>query len=168
MGKRTFLAVFLIALPALPVAAAQTGFAARDADLLERPAASARATGKLAKRQPLQVLAREGNWVRVGAGSASGWLRLIDLRLDPPPGKLPPLNRAKAAKDSGVRGFSEEELLAGTPGHAEIDKLGRYAVGAKDASGYARAAGLRARTLDYLDPADVLAPDRLPDDFFDE
>jgi hypothetical protein len=168
MGKRTFLAVFLIALAALPAMAAQTGFAARAADLLERPAASARATGKLTKKQPLQVLAREGNWVRVGAGPASGWVRLMDVRLDPPPGKLPPLNRAKAAKDNGVRGFSEEELLAGTPGASEIDKLGRYAVAAKDASGYARAAGLKARALDYLDPADVLAPDRLPDDFFDE
>ena len=65
-------------------------------------------------------------------------------------------------------GLTATAGASGTPGASEIDKLGRYAVAAKDASGYARAAGLKARALDYLDPADVLAPDRLPDDFFDE
>lgn len=167
MGRRTRLAVFLIALPVYPVFAAESGFASRAADLRERPADAARATGKLTKKQPLQVLAREGNWARVSAGSANGWVRLIDVRLDPPKGKALPLNRAKSAKDSGVRGFSEEELLGGTPGHSEVDRLKMFAVAAKDANGYARGAGLKARKLDYLDQLDYLSAD-LPEDFFDE
>jgi hypothetical protein len=167
MGKRTWLAVFLIALPAFPALGAEAGFASRAADLRERPADAARSTGKLTKRQPVRVLAREGNWARVSAGAASGWVRLVDVRLDPPKGRPAPLTRAKSAKDSGVRGFSEEELLAGTPGHSELDKLKKYAVAAKDASSYARGAGLRARKLDYLDQMDYMAAD-LPEDFFDE
>lgn len=167
MGKRTLLAVFLIALPVFPVFGAETGFASRAADLRERPADTARATGKLTRRQPLQVLGREGNWARVSAGSADGWVRLVDVRLDPPKGKALPLNRAKSAKDNGVRGFSEEELLGGAPGHSEVDKLKKYAVAAKDANGYARSAGLKPRKLDYLDQLDYLSAD-LPEDFFDE
>lgn len=167
MGKRTWLAVFLIVLPAAPAPGAETGFASRASDLRERPVDSARSTGKLAKKQPLHVLAREGNWARVSAGAVNGWVRLVDVRLDPPKGKPQPLNRAKSAKDNGVRGFSEEELLAGTPGHSEVDKLKKYAVAAKDASSYARAAGLKARKLDYLDQLDYMSTD-LPEDFFDE
>src|SRR5262245_65350316 len=106
MGKRTLLAVFLITLPSFPAFAAEAGFASRVAELRERPADSARGTGKLTKKQAVQVLAREGNWARVSAGAANGWVRLVDVRLDPPKGKPLPLNRAKSAKDNGVRGFS--------------------------------------------------------------
>lgn len=168
MGKRTWLAVFLMAWPGLPALAAETGFAARIADLRDRPTDNARVTGKLARKQTLQVLDREGAWIRVGAGASSGWVKLLDVRLDPPPGKRPALNRAKSAKDNGVRGFSEEELLAGTPGAFDTGALKKYAIAPKDASGYARGAGLTARKLDYLDAADYMAFDKLSDDFFDE
>lgn len=168
MGKRTLLAVFLVALPWASALCAETGFASRATELRERPAAAAQATGKLAKKQSLQVLGRDGGWVRVSTGKASGWVNLLDVRLDPPPGKAPALQRAKSAKDNGVRGFSEEDLLAGTPGAFDAKALKKYAVAPKDATGYARGAGLQARKLDYLDAGDYMALDRLPDDFFDE
>ena len=166
MGSR--IAALLLALCALPAYAAESGYAARDAELRERPAESARSVGKLAKKQKLEVLARQGNWMRVQEAKATGWVRLLDVRLDAAPASVLPAARVRPAKDDGIRGFSEEDLLAGAPGHAELDKLKMYAVTAKDAGGFARGAGLKARKLDYLDPMDAMAIDRLPEDFFDE
>lgn len=167
MGSR-IAAVILFAAIALPAQAAEPGYAARATDLRESPAESARLVGRLAKKQKVEILARQGNWTRVKVASASGWTRLLDVRFEAPPASALPAARVRPLEDNGIRGFSEEDLLAGTPGHSEIDKLKKYAVTAKDAGGYARGAGLKARKLDYLDAMDALAIDRLPEDFFDE
>jgi uncharacterized protein YgiM (DUF1202 family) len=166
MGTR--IAALLLALLSLPAYAAEPGYAARDAELRERPAESARVVGKLAKKQKVEVLARQGNWTRVQDARATGWVRLLDVRFEAAPASALPTARVRPPKDDGIRGFSEEDLLAGTPGHSELDKLKKYAVTAKDAGGFARSAGLKPRKLDYLDSMDAMAIDRLPEDFFDE
>lgn len=166
MGKRT-LPFLLLALLALPVHAGESGFASRDADVLGRPDANARAISRLVKRQPVEILGREGKWLQLKAGTVSGWVRLLDVRFNVP-AKVAPAARDKPFTDNGIRGFSEEELLAGTPSRGELDKLGFYSVPAKDAAGFARASGLKARRQDYIEPGDFLSMDDLPEDFFDE
>jgi hypothetical protein len=42
--------------------------------------------------------------------------------------------------DTGIRGFSEEELLVGAPNQAEGETLRRLGVAARDAASFARAA----------------------------
>jgi len=167
MGKRIS-AVVLSALLPLQGHAAESGFAARATDLRARPAESAPATGRLAKKQKLDILAREGNWTQVRGTGGTGWVRLLDVRYEAPAARALPAARVKPLKDNGIRGFSEEDLLAGVPGNSELGKLKKYAATAKDASGYARSAGLKPRQLDYLDPGDYLSIEQLPDDFFNE
>jgi hypothetical protein len=167
MGRRILPALLFAAL-AGNAQAADPGYAARDAELRERPADSARIVGRLTKKQKVEVLARQGNWTQVRGATAAGWVRLLDVRFDAPPASALPAARVRPLKDDGIRGFSEEDLLAGVPGHSETGKLKKYAVTARDANGFARGAGLKARKLDYLDPGEVMAFDRLPEDFFDE
>jgi hypothetical protein len=166
MGKR-ILPVLLIAVIGLPAQAGERGFASKGADVLERPAADARPVARVAKQQPLEILGRDGRWAQVKAGSASGWVRLLDVRFNAP-SKIAPATGVKPFADSGIRGFSEEDLLAGTPSRGELDKLGFYSVPPRDALGFARAAGLKARRQDYIEPGDYLSMDELPEDFFDE
>ena len=139
-----------------------------DAEVRERPAESARVVGRLAKKQKVDVLARQGNWTRIRGPNASGWVRLLDVRFDAPPAGAVSTARVRSGRGDGIRGFSEEDLLAGTPGHSELGKLKKYAVTPRDASSFARGAGLKARPLDYLDPMEAMAFERLPEDFFDE
>jgi hypothetical protein len=167
MGSR-IAAVILFAAIALPAQAAEPGYAARETDLRERPVESARVTGRLAKAQKVEVLARQGNWLQVKTASASGWIRLLDARFEAPPASALAVARGRPSKDDGIRGFSEEDLLAGAPGFTELGKLKKYALTAKDAGSFAKGAGLSARKLDYLDPMESMAIDGLPEDFFDE
>lgn len=166
MGKR-ILPVLLFALLAFPAQAGEPGYASRPAEVLDQPANGARAIARLAKQQPLEILVRSGNWVRVKAGRAIGWVRLLDVRYNAPSG-IAPAARTKPPADNGIRGFSEEDLIAGTPGRGEIEKLNLYGVPAKDAVSFARASGLKARQQDYIEPADYMSMDELPEDFFDE
>jgi hypothetical protein len=166
MGKR-ILPVLLFAILAFPARAGESGFAAKAADVLDRPAANARPVARIAKQQPLEILGRNGSWLQVKTGAGSGWVRLLDVRFSAP-ANTAPAARARVPSDKGIRGFSEEELLAGTPGRGELDKLNLYSVPPKDAIGFARASGLKARRQDYIEPGDYMSMDELPEDFFDE
>jgi hypothetical protein len=166
MGKRIH-PVLLLAVLALPAEAGESGFASKAADVLDRPAANARSLARVEKLQPLEILGRNGGWVQLNTGSVSGWVRLLDVRFNVP-AKTTPAARVKLFADNGIRGFSEEELLAGTPGRGELDKLRLYNVPPKDAIGFARESGLKARRQDYIEPGDYMSMDELPEDFFDE
>lgn len=156
----------LLAIIAAPAFAGESGYATKAVDLQETPAPGARVVAKLPKKQPLEILDRNGSWARVRAATVTGWMRTIDLRFDAAAGKIATV-RVKSSTDSGIRGFSEEELLAGSPGSGELDKFKRMAISAKDASGFARAAGLKSRKQDYFEGTDYLSID-FPEDFFDE
>jgi hypothetical protein len=152
-----------------PVQGEDAGFAAKVTELRERPEAQAKALTQLAKRQSVQILGREGSWAKARAGNVSGWVRLADLRLGATTWKEPAPRRAsEAKKDSGIRGFSEEELLIGAPNHAESDRLKRVGVSARDAASFARAANLQARQQDYIQMLDYMPEGGFPPGFFDE
>jgi hypothetical protein len=168
MRSRVFL-VLLLAAPAFGAHAGDTDYVPKAIDLLDRPAADAKPVAQLVKQQSVEVISRNGSWANVRAGARSGWIRMIDVRLNAAASRqIAAVARIKSASDSGIRGFSEEELLAGTPSRSELDKLKLFGVAAKDAAGFARSAGLKPRRQDYLDGSDNLSVDQLPDDFFDE
>ncbi|MBI3528658.1 MAG: hypothetical protein HY067_11895 [Betaproteobacteria bacterium] len=89
------------------------------------------------------------------AGDTGYAPKAIDL-LDRPAADGKPV--AKLAKQQPVEVVSR----------SEFDKLKRFSVAARDASGFARSAGLKPRKQDYLEDSDYLSMDQLPDDFFDE
>ena len=166
MGKRTLPFLLLVFL-ALQAQAGESGFAAKVVDVLDRPVPNATVVTRLVKQQPVEILGRNGSWAQVKSGAASGWVRLLDVRFNVPE-KIAPAARAKPLGDNGIRGFSEEDLLAGTPSRGELEKLSFYSVQIKDALGFARASGLKARRQDYIEPDDYMSMDELPEDFFDE
>ena len=170
MGSRVTLLI-LIAAFCMPARGADAGYAAKAVDLLERPGSQAKVVTKLAKRQPVQIIGRDGSWAKAKSGNATGWVRLADLRLSMATSKSPaspsaPANPGK--KDTGIRGFSEEELMVGAPNRIEADKLKGYAVTAKDAVTFARTGNLRQRKQDYLEMQDYMPDGKVPEGFFDE
>ncbi|HVY05723.1 MAG TPA: SH3 domain-containing protein [Burkholderiales bacterium] len=166
MGSRICVFILLACCAAL-AAAGEHGHLPRAVDLLENPAAGAKFVAKLPRQQAVDVLERRGSWVRVRAGASVGWVKTIDLRLDTgTPAKISAV-RAKSNSDSGIRGFSEEELLGASASAAELDKLKQMRVPARDATSFARAAGLKPRKQDYFEGTELATMD-IPDDFFDE
>jgi hypothetical protein len=158
---------FLFAVCAEAIALGDSGYLPKPVDLLDAPVANAKVVATLARKQSAEVLARNGSWTRIRAGNASGWIRTIDLRLNPPAQTTKPPLRAKASSHSGIRGFSEEDLFSGSSTPVTMDQLKHLGISAKDAAAFARSAGLKARKRDYFEGGDYMALD-FPDDFFDE
>jgi hypothetical protein len=168
MIGRIFLLIVLASCR-LSAQAADAGYAAKAIDLLERPSPQARSAARLDKKQPLQIIARDGSWANVKAGNATGWARLADLRLDVAKVAAPtPRREHSATKDSGIRGFSEEELLVGAPNQAESERLKHLGVSVRDAVDFARAANLRPRQQDYIQMQEFMPEGGFPREFFDE
>jgi hypothetical protein len=79
---RKILLVVLVALgwAAAPVASAATGTVLRDEKLLTQPNAGASVAASVARGTGVTILAKEGGWLRVSAGKATGWVRLLSVR----------------------------------------------------------------------------------------
>ena len=168
MRSRIFL-LLLLATPAFDAYPGDAGYVSKAIALLDRPAADAKSIAQLVKQQPVEVISRKGSWANVKAAAASGWIRMIDVRLNTVPSRrIAAVARGKSASDSGIRGFSEEELMVGAPNRIEADKLKRYAVTAKDAVIFARTGNLRQRKQDYLEMQDYMPDGKVPEGFFDE
>ena len=168
MRSRIFL-LLLLAMPAFGAYAGDAGYVLKAVDLLDRPAADAKPVGSLTRQQALEVVGRSGKWVNVKAGARSGWLRMIDVRLKTGPTRhTDVVARHRSATDSGIRGFSEEELMVGEPNRIEADKLKAHAVTVKDAMTFARTGNLRQRRQDYLEMLDYMPEGKPPEGFFDE
>jgi hypothetical protein len=165
---RAFILVVLTAYE-LPAHCGDAGYAAKATDLLESPATPAKVVVQLSKRQPVQIIGRDGSWAKAQAGTAIGWVRLADLRLNTVAAKAPAPVRANGAKkDTGIRGFSEEELLVGAPNQVESERLKRVGVSVRDAVNFARAANLRPRRQDYIEMREYMPEGGFPPNFFDE
>ena len=56
----------------------------RDTELKRDPATDSPTVSKLAENAPVDAAERKGGWVRVKAGAAEGWVRLLALRYGGP------------------------------------------------------------------------------------
>jgi hypothetical protein len=170
MGSRISLLI-VFATFCLPAQGGDTGYAAKAVDLLEGPGSQTKVITKLAKRQPVQIIGRDGSWARAKSGNVTGWVRLADLRLNVAQSKSPAPSsvRSNSGKsDTGIRGFSEEELLVGAPNQAEGEKLRRLGVNARDAASFARVGNLKPRQQDYIQMQEYMPEGGFPEGFFDE
>ena len=168
MLRSRILLLLLLATPAIVAHAGDAGYVPKAIDLLERPAADAKSATKLVKLQPVEIIGRNGSWANIKAGARSGWIRMIDVRLNPAVSRNIAAAPAKSPTNSGIRGFSEEELLVGAPNQAESERLKRVGVSVRDAVSFARAANLRPRQQDYIEMRDYMPEGGFPKDFFDE
>ena len=166
--RRRILTLFLLAMPAMAAYADDAGYVLKAVVLLDRPAVDAKPITSLVKRQPVEIIGRDGSWAHIKDGAGSGWVRMIDVRLHPSPVRKMTVAAAKAPTHSGIRGFSEEELLVGAPNQAESERLQRVAVSARDAVNFARAANLRSRKQDYIEMLEYMPEGGFTESFFDE
>lgn len=166
-----FLAVILVSL-ASGANAAEKGLIIRAGDLLAQPFIDAANAGKLTPSQPVTIVERRGAWVSVQANGKTGWVRLLNVRLEPanagpviaglaPPKPKPSnvngltsmlrTNSSSRTVTTGVKGMDEEDIRGSTPNYVQLGLLDTLGVDANDARANAGKNKLLERKVDYLD-----------------
>ena len=168
MMRGRLLLLVLLSMPAIATHAGDAGYVPKAIELLDRPASDGKGVTKLVRQQPVELISRNGSWVHIKAGTASGWIRMIDVRLKPSPAQKIAVVAVKSPTSSGIRGFSEEELLVGTPNQAESERLRRVGVSVRDALNFARTANLQPRKQDYIEMLEYMPEGGFSESFFDE
>jgi hypothetical protein len=156
---RMFRAVLLAALPfliATTAHAAEKGLVIRAGDLMAQPFIDAAKAGALAANQPVTILARRGGWAQVEAAGHSGWMRLLNLRLEPrapTAGDTARLRTGSSARTvtTGVKGMDEADIRNASPDYAQLQLLGTLGVDAAAGRDHAQKSNLKENTLGYLD-----------------
>ena len=139
--------------------ASERGLMIRAGDLFAEPFIDAKKLGPLTPNQSVTIVERRGGWVSVDAGGKRGWVRLLNLRLEP--AVQPPAGRSTAALRTGstgrtvatgIKGLDEADIRRATLDRGQLAQLELLGVSDDDAKQYASQNQLKERMIAYLKP----------------
>jgi SH3 domain-containing protein len=156
-----------VLLPLGAAQAAEKGSVIRAGDLMAQPFIDAAKAGPLAPKQPVTILERRGGWIQVESGGQTGWVRMLNIRLEgtgaAPSATLsgagkPSLNPASLLRTgssgttvtTGVKGIDDENIRNATVNYAEVDQLRTLGVDDAEARANAEKSSLKESSLEYL------------------
>jgi hypothetical protein len=157
-----FLCAFLLcALLAAPAYAKQLAYTVRSTEIKQKPFSDAATVATLKENAGVNILSRQGGWMRITSDSGNGWVRMLSLRSDNTATKQGDsglqslLNAGRSGSSgvtvaTGVRGLSEEDIRNAHPNPGEFEKLKNYAANKAKAEKFARDAKLKTQHLEYL------------------
>ncbi|MBM3117341.1 hypothetical protein [Jeongeupia naejangsanensis] len=154
---KSFLAIVLLGLASF--AWAESGTLVRASDLKQKPFTDAASAGKLGSGARVDIVARQGAWMQVKAGSQSGWVKLLNVRTGSGRGNGGGIGQigsvlttgsSGTTVTTGVKGLSSEQIRNARPNYNELKKLDGYDATRQSAANSAAANGLKARSVPYV------------------
>lgn len=139
--------------------ASERGLMIRAGDLFEQPFIDAKKLGPLTPNQPVTIVERRGGWVSVDAGGKRGWVRLLNLRLEP--AVQPTAGRSTAALRTGstgrtvatgVKGLDEADIRSASLDRGQLAELELLGVTDDAAKQYGSQNQLKDSLIAYLKP----------------
>lgn len=158
---RYLYALILYVFLAAPVYAVQVAYAVHSTEIKLLPFSDAKTVANLDEKAKVNILLRQGGWVKINSKNGNGWVRMLSVRSDSAArkrgdtGLISLLNAGRSGSSgitstTGIRGLSEEDLKNAQPNPVEFKKLEKYAVNKAGAEKFARDAELKSRQFDYL------------------
>ena len=140
---------------------AASGTTLRDEKLYSEPSASAKVAGTVAKGASVNILAKQGGWLRVSSGKTTGWLRLLSVRTgaggaggvgvgDVVGAATTKSDPSRVVAVAGLRGLNEEDLKQAKFNADELARLEGLSVSAAQARAFAGQSGLAAVNVPAL------------------
>jgi hypothetical protein len=153
--------IFMLGWLAAPAYADQTAYIVRSTEIKQQPFSDAATVASLDQNTSVNIVKRQGGWVRITSKSGNGWVRMLSLRSSSTASKrgdsgfqnLFNIGRSGSSGftvATGVRGLSEEDLKNAKPDQREFEKLQNFEVNRAKAEKFARDAKLKSRKFDYL------------------
>lgn len=167
---KTFLIPAALALCVASASAwAAPGTVLRNEKLYSQPAATSKVTASVAKGAKVEILAKQGGWLRVKAGTSTGWVRLLSVRAGAGglggTGARDVLGAATTKSDpsrvvavAGLRGLNDEDLKQAKFNAEELARMEALSVTAAQARGFARQSGLVAVSVPDLPKPQAAQP----------
>ena len=144
----------ILIFPFASAQAAEKGLIIRAGDLMAQPFIDADKVG------PVTMVERRGGWVRVEAGGGTGWVRMLNVRLQASAGGPAAGNPSAASLlrtgssgrtvTTGIKGLGEEDIRNASANYAELEQLGTLAVGAAETRANAEKSQLKESEVAYL------------------
>ena len=149
------LSIFLTTVHAEPVTLE------RDSVLRVEPRTDAATVVSLPSGTTGEALARQGAWVQIRSGPATGWIYSFNVRFGAAPGSgdgtgsvlgrvFGPRQRVNVTSTIGIRGLDEEDLKQAHFDNSQIQQLDNFAASRDQAESHAGGLGLSAARVDYL------------------
>ncbi len=155
--------ILLAALLLMPLAhAGESGALIKADELKAEPFRDAKTVAKLAVGDKVDILKKDGGWLKVKSAKRSGWVRMLSVRRGGAPGKatagasgLASLASGRAGTGrvvatTGIRGLNEEDLKAAKYDEAEVKLTESFSTGRTEAKKFADKGKLKAQKVDYL------------------
>lgn len=160
---KNIVALCLLLCFAQAVWAGELAYTIRPTELKAKPYSDAQTVTTLPPRSKVEVLARQAGWTQVKSASFSGWVRMLNLRLESSGQNkrgdnglaalfnVASTGRSGSTVTTGIRGLSEEQLKNTKPNPQELQAAKRYAASREEAQRFAAAGKLHAQHVEYLE-----------------
>jgi hypothetical protein len=140
---------------------AAPGTLLRDESLYTQPSATSAVAAKANKGATVDIVGRQGGWLRVKSGKSEGWVRLLSVRAgsggaggaglgDVVGAATTKSDPSRVVAVAGVRGLNEEELKQAKFNADELARLDATRVTPAQAKSYADKSGLVAVNVPSL------------------
>ena len=134
-------------------AGAAPGTVLRNEKLLSQPRTGSSVAATVAKGASVNILSKQGGWLRVTAGRSTGWIRLLSVRAgagglggaglgDVVGAATNRSNPSRVVAVAGLRGLNDEDLKQARFNADEMARLDSWQVSASKAQSFARQSGL--------------------------
>lgn len=151
----------LLALCAAASAWAAPGTVLRAEKLYSQPAATSKVTASVTKGAKVDILAKQGGWLKVKAGTSTGWIRLLSVRAgagglggagvgDVVGAATTKSDPSRVVAVAGLRGLNDEDLKQARFNEEELARMEARTVTAAQARNFAGQSGLAAVSVPDL------------------
>jgi hypothetical protein len=140
---------------------AAPGTVLRAEKLYSQPAATSKVAASVAKGASVEILAKQGGWLRVKSGKATGWIRLLSVRAgagglggagvgDVVGAATTRSDPSRVVAVAGLRGLNDEDLKEAKFNAAELARMETRNVSATQVRSFASQSGLAAVSVPDL------------------
>jgi Bacterial SH3 domain len=160
--KKILIPAVVLALASIAApAAAAPGTVLRNDKLYSQPNASSKVATTVAKGASVDILAKQGGWLRVRSGKSTGWIRLLSVRAgagglggaglgDVVGAATTKSDPSRVVAVAGLRGLNDEDLKQAKFNADELARLDTWRASAAQARSFAGQSGLAAVNVPAL------------------
>jgi hypothetical protein len=140
---------------------AAPGTVLRDEKLYSQPTSGSSVTASVVKGAGVEILDKQGGWLRVTAGKSTGWIRLLSVRAgagglggvgvgDVVGAATTRSDPSRVVAVAGLRGLNDEDLKKATFNADELARLDTFKATPSQARSFASQSGLAAVNVPAL------------------